>query len=109
MERPARCSPGAPGEWDARGPGSPPSSPDPLTVLYDGRRDAASNWFESTGMAVGRDRGWCRRRRRRRSRSPYADGAFRYACAVPLADGGTRYYFEAARDDGAHDLLTFVR
>ena len=42
-------------------------------------------------------------------RSPYADGAFRYAAAVPLGDGRTRYYVEAARDDGAHDLVTLVR
>ena len=41
--------------------------------------------------------------------SPYSDGAFRYASAVALGDGRTRYYVEAARDDGAHDLVTFVR
>ena len=41
--------------------------------------------------------------------SPYSDGAFRYASAVALGDGRIRYYVEAARDDGAHDLVTFVR
>ena len=101
---------GRPGEWDERGARvTTVIGHDPLTVLYDGRPDAQSNWFETTGVAV-----WDGDRLEPDTsvapiRSPYADGAFRYAAAVPLPDGRTRYYVEAARDDGAHDLVTMVR
>ncbi|MCD4533405.1 hypothetical protein LRP67_04825 [Nocardioides sp. cx-169] len=100
---------GRPGEWDARGarvaavlPGSP------LTVLYDGRADAAANWHETTGVAR-----WDGTRLVPDDRppiaSPHSDGAFRYAAAVALPDGRTRFYVESARPDGAHDLVTCVR
>lgn len=100
---------GRPGRWDARGARvTTVLSRDPLTVLYDGRPDAESNWHETTGVA-----------RWDGSRlvplddaplaSPYSDGAWRYAAAVALPEGRTRFYVEAARPDGAHDLVTVVR
>jgi len=104
---------GRPGEWDARGARvTTVLSHDPLVVLYDGRRDAAANWHETTGVAraeptpdglrlVPQDTAPIA--------SPHSDGAWRYAAAVPQPDGTTRFYVEAARPDGAHDLVTVVR
>lgn len=100
---------GRPGEWDARGARvSAALGQEPLTVLYDGRADAASNWHETTGIAR-----WDGERLVPTAgppvASPHSDGAFRYAAAVALPDGRTRFYVEAARPDGAHDLVTLVR
>ena len=100
---------GRPGRWDARGARvATVLATTPLTVLYDGRPDAESNWHETTGVAA-----WDGARLVPQdgppTASPYSDGAFRYATAVPLPDGRTRFYVEAARPDGAHDLVTVVR
>jgi hypothetical protein len=97
---------GRPGEWDARGARVSAALSDGW-FLYDGRRDAASNWYETTGLAR-----WDGSRLEPVSgpiASPHSDGAFRYAAAVPLPDGRVRYYVEAARPDGAHDLVTMIR
>lgn len=99
---------GRSGEWDARGARvTTVLHAEPLELLYDGRPDAASNWHERTGVArwdgtrlVADDRGPIA--------SPYSDGAWRYASAVPLPEGRTRFYVEAARPDGAHDLVTLL-
>lgn len=99
---------GEDGSWDQRGARvTAVLDREPLTVLYDGRADAESNWHERTGLArwdgerLVADPGPV-------AESPYSDGALRYAAAVPLPDGRIRFYFEAARADGAHDLFTSV-
>ena len=108
---------GRPGAWDARGARVSAVLPgEPLRVLYDGRPDAASNWHETTGVATWDGARLVAAPGGPVMRSPHSDGAFRYACVVPhqldqvagigLPDGGTRWYAEMARPDGAHDLVT---
>ncbi|WP_127480191.1 hypothetical protein [Nocardioides pantholopis] len=101
---------GRPGSWDARGARvTAVLTEEPLTVLYDGRPDAASNWHETTGVARWDGERLVADEALAPIRSPHSDGAFRYAAAVPLPSGETRFYIEAARPDGAHDLVTVVR
>jgi hypothetical protein len=97
-----------PGEWDARGTrvtavlGSAP-----LTVLYDGRATAQANWCEQTGVATTNGPATTLvAGSGPPMSSPHSDGALRYASVVTLPSGERRAYVEAARPDGAHDLLT---
>jgi len=95
-----------PGAWDSRGARvTAVLDHDPLTVLYDGRDSAEANWFEQTGVARG-DEGLLVPEDGSSTGSPYSDGALRYASAVDLPGGGRRLYYELARPDGAHDLVT---
>jgi hypothetical protein len=93
--------------WDARGARlTAIVSQEPFVALYDGRRSAEDNWYETTGVARGRAELLLADAAQPVGRSPHGDGALRYVSAVELPDGGRRYYFEAARPDGAHDLMT---
>jgi len=97
------------GTWDQRGTRvTAVLSESPLVVLYDGRAHAEDNWHEATGVARSDDGRMLTAEQGPARRSPHSDGALRYVAAVPLPDGGTRFYFEAARPDGAHDLMTSV-
>ena len=99
----------SPRTWDARGTRlTAVLSHEPLVVLYDGRRSAEDNWHEATGLARGGIDRLVADPDFTPLSSPHSGGAFRYVSAVPLPDGSTRFYFEAARPDGAHDLMTSV-
>lgn len=97
------------GTWDQRGARmTTVVRADPMVVLYDGRASAEENWHEVTGIARARNGALVAEANGPVAKSPYSDGALRYATAVSLPDGSTRFYFEAARPDGAHDLWTSV-
>jgi hypothetical protein len=97
------------GGWDQRGTRvTAVLRAEPLTVAYDGRATAEDNWHEITGIAYADGDKLTASATGPVARSPHSDGAFRYLSTVALPDGRTRFYFEAARPDGAHDLLTSV-
>jgi hypothetical protein len=97
------------GTWDQRGARMTTIlSSEPMVVLYDGRASAEENWFEKTGIASEHEGVLVADPNGPAATSPHSDGALRYATAVPLPDGRTRFYFEAASPDGAHDLWTSI-
>jgi hypothetical protein len=109
---------GRPGEWDSRGArvtavrfGADDGHP--VTAYYDGRASAAENYEERTGVAFGTDpaaliaASWPGAGPA--ASSPDGSGGLRYLDLIDLPDGRTRLYYELARADRSHALVTEVR
>jgi hypothetical protein len=102
---------GTPGSWDARGVRFTAVllDGDATWSLYDGRASAEENWEERTGVARRRPDGrFTAQPGGPLLQSPHPPGGLRYADAVPLPDGRVRWFYEATRADGAHELRTVL-
>lgn len=102
---------GRAGRWDARGvrPATVWQEGGRTWATYDGRASAEENWEERTGLAeVGPDGALVPVGDVPLLQSPNAPHGLRYADVVPLPDGSRRWYYEATRADGAHELRTVL-
>jgi hypothetical protein len=103
---------GTPGTWDARGVRFATvfldADGEDGWALYDGRATAGENWEERTGLAVARGGRFTAAPDGPLLQSPHGAHGLRYADAVVLPDGGVRWFYEATRPDGAHELRTVV-
>jgi hypothetical protein len=103
---------GRSGEWDSRGVriSAVEFAEDQIVAYYDGRATAEENYEERTGVAVGSEpTALTALGVRPLAASAFGGGALRYMTIVPLADGRRRLYYEVARPDGAHELMTEIR
>jgi hypothetical protein len=100
---------GTPGTWDSRGVRFAAVVLDgPRSwALYDGRASAAENWEERTGLAVSSGGGWAPGTGLL-LQSPHPPFGLRYTDVVALPDGSARWFYEATRPDGAHELRTVL-
>jgi hypothetical protein len=102
---------GTPGSWDARGVRFTVVHLDggATWALYDGRASAEENWEERTGLARrGPDGRFTADAGGPFLQSPHRPGGLRYADAVVLPDRQVRWFYEATRPDGAHELRTVL-
>jgi hypothetical protein len=101
---------GTPGTWDARGTriSTVVLDGDRTWALYDGRATAAENWEERTGLAELDGDVFRPAPGGPRLQSPHPPHGLRYADVVAVPGGGARWFYEATRADGAHELRTVV-
>jgi hypothetical protein len=101
---------GSEGSWDARGVRFATVVLDGSRTwaLYDGRASAAENWEERTGLAVASDGAFTAVGDAPLLQSPHPPFGLRYCDVVPLPGGGARWFYEATRADGAHELRTVL-
>ncbi len=101
---------GRPGAWDSRGVrvAAVVAERGAIQAYYDGRAGAEENYEERTGIATGREYASLVPEGTEIASSPHAGGGLRYVSAVRLPDGLWRLYYEATREDGAHELRTEV-
>jgi hypothetical protein len=92
-----------PGSWDSRGARltSVLELDGTYTAFYDGRATAAENWYERTGYALGAGPD-----RFTASGGPTPLGHTARYLSVAQPPDGYRFYWEAARADGANELRT---
>lgn len=88
-----------PGAWDARGARVTSVIANGL-ASYDGRASKEENFRERTGLARVDAEGSMHAV----GSEPVAD--VRYLAVLPLADGGSRLFYEAPLPDGSHELRT---
>ncbi|MGY1812647.1 hypothetical protein [Blastococcus sp. SYSU D00820] len=102
---------GTPGTWDARGVRVTVVVLDGSRTwaLYDGRATAEENWEERTGLARHDGEGrFAAAPVGPFLASPHPPSGLRYADVVALPDGSARWFYEATRPDGAHELRTVL-
>jgi hypothetical protein len=101
---------GTEGSWDARGVRFATVVLDGSRTwaLYDGRASAAENWEERTGLAIAHEGRFAAVGDAPLLQSPHPPFGLRYCDVVPLPGGGARWFYEATRADGAHELRTVV-